>query len=254
MKKYIYPAGITGHYLAWLMQFLYGDVEIEFIDDGEDRTSLESFARKNFNKDVVVELALSRLADNYEDKLENMKQNLERLGIAYEDRSLQWHIQQVNEKVKKEFIGDEKAVVMICQRTGGNKHFGFLQEELLKRGVKVILVCSDMWVYEALREYNSKKCLVIYWLAAYMNYLNFGEVVLETSHFEFDLPNKNLILIGHALCNNTSYIHNYKQITATCVFDKRHIKESREEYIPSGYLGFDVMLDKINSTAGGGGK
>ena len=59
MKKYIYPAGITGHYLAWLMRFLYGDVEIEFIDDSDHKTSLENFVKRNQDKEaVVVELWL----------------------------------------------------------------------------------------------------------------------------------------------------------------------------------------------------
>ena len=246
MKKYIYPAGITGHYLAWLMRFLYGDVEIEFIDDSDHKTSLENFVKRNQDKEAVAHLALSALATNYENKLAHMKQRLEQLGVAYDDRSLEWHIQKVCDKVKQEFIRDEKVVVMICERLGGGKHNGFLCDELLKRGVKVVLLCTDRSIYEKLKIHDSERCLVLYWLGVYLKYIDFGELLLENS--DFGLRHKNLIHIGHCYGNYASLIE-YEHIKAVCVFDKKHLKQEREEYIPSGYLGFDAMLDKINAVS-----
>ena len=253
MKKYIYPAGITGHYLAWLMQFLYGNVDVEFIDDGKSETSLESFSKRNQNKDVAIDIALSTLSTNYEDKLAHMKQHLEQFGIAYSDSSLEWHIQKVCEKVKQEFIEDKKAVVMIYEQIGGGKHNGFLCDELLKRGVKVVLLCTDINIYEKFKIYNSERCLVLYWLGVYLKYIDFGELLLENS--DFGLQHKNLIHIGHCFGDYTSLIdcNHINRFKAVCVFDKKYLAEEREKYIPSGYLGFDVMLDKIAS-AGGGGK
>ena len=162
MTKYIYPAGVTGHYLAWVMRFLYR-CEIEFIDDCNEATSLEAFAKKNYSKGAIVHLALSTLADNYDSKLANMKQRLEQLGITYEDKSLEWHIQKVCDKIKQEFIGDEKAVVMFFSRGGSVKGLGFVHKELLNRGIKVILICTDMLTYESLKKDNSKLNLDTYY-------------------------------------------------------------------------------------------
>lgn len=252
MKKYIYPAGMTGHYLAWVMRFLYHNVTIEFIDDCDEATSLESFAKRKHNKDIVVHLALSTLAIDYEGKLANMKQRLEQFSISWKDKSLEWHIQKVCDKVKQEFIGDEKVVVMICQRTGGGKSFGFIHKELMDKGVKVILVCTDMPIYESLKECNSERCLVLYWLAPYVKYVDFGEVVLEASHFDYNVSPKNLIFVGH---NYGSYANvDFNLDGQICIADKEYSLGEEERYIPSGYLGFDVMLNKINSAHAGGGQ
>lgn len=255
MKKYIYPGGITGHYLAWLMQFLYGNVDVEFIDDGNRETSLENFAKKHQGKNIDIDLALSFLADNYENKLANMKQNIEKFGFSYKDDSVEWHIQKVCDRVKQEFIRNEKAVVMIYEQIGGGKHNGFLCDELLKRGVKVVLLCTDINIYEKFKIYNSERCLVLYWLGVYLKYIDFGELLLENS--DFGLQHKNLIHIGHCFGDYTSLIdcNHINRFKAVCVFDKKYLAEEREKYIPSGYLGFDVMLEKFSAaSAGGGGK
>ncbi|MCL9822756.1 hypothetical protein [Helicobacter colisuis] len=251
MKKYIYPEGITGHYLAWLMQFLYGNVDVEFIDDGNRETSLENFAKKHQGKNIDIDLALSFLADNYENKLTNMKQNIEKFGFSYKDDSVEWHIQKVCNRVKQEFIRNEKAVVMIYERMGGGKHNGFLCDELLKRGVKVVLLCTDINIYEKFKIYNSERCLVLYWLGVYLKYVDFGELLLENS--DFGLQHKNLIHICHGYRNSANLIlATRKHIKEACIFEKGHLNQEREEYIPSGYLGFDVMLDKITSAGEGG--
>lgn len=251
MKKYIYPAGITGHYLAWLMQFLYGNVDVEFIDDGNRETSLENFAKKHQGKNIDIDLALSFLADNYENKLANMKQNIEKFGFSYKDDSVEWHLQKVCEKIEKEFIGDSKAFVMICERRGGNKHNGLLCDELLKRGVKVILLCEDLNIYEKLKVYNGARCLVLYWNGTYLKDVDFGEALLENSVYT-GLKHKNLIHIGHSYGNSTSCVHQ-DGIKAVCVSNKKHLKANSEEYIPSGYLGFDVTLAKMSATSAVGG-
>lgn len=171
MKQYIYPAGITGRHLGWLMQFLDAKASVEYIDDSKEETSLQAFAKTH--KNAKVHLALSNLSENYAEKLMDMQKRVKALNLLCDTKRLEECLQQAILKMK-EFVGDAKAVIMICERLGGGKHNGLLHKELLKRGVKLLLLCTHISIYEQFKQYNNEQCLVVYWLGVYLNWIDFG--------------------------------------------------------------------------------
>ena len=248
MKHYIYPKGETGQQLGWLIEYC-GEVGggVEYIDDSIPEISFEATKEKLRKEDCVVHVALSKISLHYKKSLENISRNLKINGINFLTNSVEEYARKASLKMKNKIKknSNTKVILMEYGGYGSDKHMGFLCEELLRRNVKVVYICSTLASFNRFSKINNLNFIFMPYVYTYL--FDWVDIACSGHHYFNNLYN---LLVPHCLRyytdDNCCRVNN---INMLCVAGYKFIDKNKFKGIDAikcGYLGFDPIFKKLN--------
>lgn len=249
MKHYIYPKGVTGQQLGWLMEYC-GEVGggVEYIDDSIPEISFEAMKEKLKKEDCVVHVALSKISPHYEKSLENISKKLEANGISFLTNSVEEYWRKSANLAKKDlYDGCNKIVCLVLEGYGDSKNAGFLEQELRKKNVSLLCVYTDLNLYQkALVEMDRN---LLYFSYEYLYLLDWVDMFCLLGSYE-GIPSKSkYIMIGHGIVHYEESRLLLYGVDEVCIAGPRFLPDKDFKdigIIKCGYLGFDPIFKKLN--------
>lgn len=152
MEYYIYPAGGHGRTLGSMICFLDSLAKVNFIDDAYEEISLEKQAKAIKESGSEVLLALEKRNPNSKNILQNLKKNLDSYGIKNYKNKMLWYstcvVEECRKKINENQWNPENIIGIGVYNLGGEKHLGYIDKELKKKGFKVLYLCSNDISYQ----------------------------------------------------------------------------------------------------------
>lgn len=302
---YIYPGGIMGKVLGKMVEFAegIGDYaefsqidsienknniesesqkaaqaikEVKIIDDANSEICLEKFKEELLKSRAVVHLADNKLAGENTKTCDILSEKLNALGIKNERESIEKYA-----KICAKKLGEilkqrkwENAVGVELSGVGGDKHNGFLAQNLQKicKDLKIIYFCNFTESYNRIKAKIAENtelaanCLVLCVPADYTFLFDNLKFIIKTSYK--DKGAAPVVYLGHALSDwSHSKIENLEKMCDYLCIGVRGfepILENGDEFfensklaktattrgfeiIKSGYLGFEPPLKEIEA-------
>lgn len=254
MNIYVYPYGISGKQLEWLIKYT-DNISIKPIDDSVDEMSLEALKNEILANNGVVYLALSSLPSNYEEIREKLIKKLKDNNIPYKDGEILNYAKKAIQKLKQECKnkGWDRIFTLVLPDFAKDKHFGNLALELEKRGEKILYFCAQEGSFlRALENRDESKNCILYLSYEYLYLLDFTTAICVTGKYNVHKDSK-VIFIGHGMVNYGGYddkyaLQNFISSYLCVVGDEFMPNDSvKNEFkiIKSGYLAYDRDVQKL---------
>lgn len=252
-KVYIYPKGVTGEQLGWCMEYVDG-VHPEYIDDDIKGRNFNDLKERIALEKGIIYIALSRLSPKYKLNLETIVEKIKREKIDYILGGMEEYAQKAIYKLGNECArkGWNAICALILPDFVKDKHFGFLEEELKKRRVKVLLFCSQRGSYErALDRLDEENQCLLYLSYEFLPLLDFPKVICVTGTYQYH-KNVKVIYVGHGIIDwNVNGRIQAVLGNDVCVVGREFMPKKADSitrFLPIGYLGYDKIAKDFSST------
>ena len=250
MAVYVYPRGVTGLQLAWMMEYVDGIVP-NFIDDGDKEICFDVIKERISCEDVVY-IALSKLNPDYSSHYMAFVERLECHKIRYVVDGVLYYAKQSIEKIQLECKrkGWDKVFCLVLPDFVKDKHFGLLADEIIKIGGKVLYFCAEPGAFKRVHnKIGDENGCILYCSYEFLYLLDFPNAICVTGQYDYHSKAK-IVYIGHGVVDfNCIDVEQLKADRICCVGKKFLPKSSGKIFLKSGYLAYDVVVGALRQVA-----
>lgn len=270
MRYFIYPKGGHGRTLAEMIKFLDQSVEIAFIDDYYAEISLKAQKEEILKSGDKVLLALEQKNPYSRVIMQKLIANLKEAKITNYAKAVLWYSSKIvefaREKVLQKGWIRENTLAVGVYNHAGEKHLGFVDEELKKQSFNVLYLCSNDVAYQRYSKKDSNNSLAIPLVIEHFDLVDFVWGIYMTTPLNYKNPSVKYFYQPHGIADflenilrfggveeTMEIIRHADYVVAPTKLEVEILKKALQEYcleskvrvLEGGYPAFEVVREQI---------